>query len=174
MDTNRNWHSHVNFIAMINQLWSHSRDAYRQGHSHNMLNAPRRAQISPGFNAFGDTFAHSIAQTADLETVTLLLAARTGNLRLDEEAMDLQGKTCGEYFRERMALFGGVKRELEDAFPRLVRKVRDAEGSGDVEMRDEGVIGGLKVDIKENLHVMVEAVDLVTEEGLGGGLVEDA
>ena len=41
-------------------------------------------------------------------------------------------------------------------------------------MRDKGVIEGLKIDIKKNLHIMVKAVDLVTEKRLGDKLVENA
>ena len=136
------------------------------------VGSPQRADFS-GVNAYGHTFAHSIARTADLETVGVLLASRTDSLSLDEEVMDLEGKTCGEYFAERMALLGGDCKGLENAFAQLVRKVRDDERT-DIGAGDEAVVGELKADVEEKLHITVQAVELVMEEGMGNGLVESA
>ena len=135
--------------------------------------SPQRADFG-GINAYGHTFAHSIARTANLETVTVLLAAKTDSLRLDEEVMDLEGKTCREYFAERMALLSGDSKELENAFSQLVRKVQDADRVDDAGFGAESAIGELEADVEEKLQITIEAVELVTEEGMGNRLVESA
>ena len=136
------------------------------------LLATQRANFS-GINAFGHTFAHVIAQTADLETVEILLAGRTDGLCVDKEVMDLEGKTCGEYFAERMAFVGGDNRELEDAFARLARKLRDGE-KADARATVHDVVEELAADVEDKLDINIAAVELIVDRGRNEKLVESA
>lgn len=72
-------------------------------------------------NLYGHSFGHVIARTADLETVTILTEARPQTLKPDMNQQDRNGKSCLDYFEERLFLLDeGETEELSAAFQRLL------------------------------------------------------
>ena len=158
-------------------LMFHAHDALRlmlQGPP--AAGTPQTANFS-GINSYGHTFAHSIARAADLQTVRILLEERTDDLALDVEVMDMNGKTCVDYFEERLLLLregtGGA--ELEAAFAQLVRKVTGSRDGAREVGGDDVVVGELEAEVEDKLAITIEAVELVVVEEAeerGVGLVE--
>lgn len=75
-----------------------------------------------GVNEYGQSFAHSVARTADAETVGILSVARPASLMgIDLSLRDRAGKTAEEYFNERLEfLESDEEGALRNAFRGLV------------------------------------------------------
>jgi ankyrin repeat protein len=113
-----------------------------------------------GVNNYGQSFAHAIAQTADVETVKLLTMAKPGSLKLDLGMKDKSGKTPFEYFEERRAFMDeGQARELREGFDGLVRALTGGEAEEGTATFD-GVKSEIVVRIAE-----VEDDELIEETG---------
>lgn len=98
-----------------------------------------------GLNNYGQSFAHAIARTADLETVRILAEVGPESLKADMALRDKSGKTCGEYFEEQIAFLGEREgAELREAFGELVDALgRPATKSGEQRPADSGELHSL-------------------------------
>lgn len=87
-----------------------------------MLKDPNIDARFDSININGQCFAHTIARTADIETVRILTDATPATLEADMELQDISGKTSLEYFEERLATLPLEEQlELEDAFEQLTK-----------------------------------------------------
>ena len=126
-----------------------------------------------GINSYWHTFAHSIARTADIETVKILIDRQVNGLVLDTASKDADGRTSVEYLEDRLLLLCSsestvVEGELlQEAFAQLVQKLNRCK-------EDENQTSeAIELDIAEKLSVRVQEIELNMDGGNEGELESD-
>lgn len=110
-----------------------------------------------GVNAYGQTFAHAIARTADVQTVDILRNETAVDLEPDVHTKDTSGKTSLQYFEERLDFIGAEQAgRLKESFEALLRSLSRQSSSEDNSAEEVATL-----DIK--LHFATEAVTVVSD-----------
>lgn len=98
---------------------------------HDLLLRMLKGSMPTNFNQinnYGQSFAHAIARTADIETVRILTEAKPATLKADFDLHDVSGKTSLEYFEERLAfLSADEQHELSAAFQELIQALGEVQ-----------------------------------------------
>ena len=132
-----------------------------------MLRSSKSKPDFGGVNSYGQTFAHSIARVATLQTVAVLFEERTDSLLLDVLSQDANGKTSVQYLEERLEHMNksdsadGGKESLKEAFERLVVKLSHQEKDQEAE-KEKSVVFDTSIDDK--LSINIHATELNLDE----------
>ena len=144
-----------------------------------MLTGSNEAKFD-GINSFGQSFAHAIAHTADVQTVKILTEAKPATLKADVQLQDASGKTSLDYFEERLAfLEEGEQAELREAFTELIQVLEaSSKQYDDVKFSSRGKVKelvGCDVPITTKFDILVKITEL-TEDGneMPGDVFHDA
>ncbi|MCJ1435453.1 hypothetical protein MMC27_004826 [Xylographa pallens] len=138
-----------------------------------MIKSPTSQANFDGINSYGHTFAHSIARTADIQTVKILVDHQVNGLVLDTASRDVDGRTSAEYLEDRLLLLRSsestvVEGELlQEAFAQLVQKLNRCRED------DEQTSEAIELDIAEKLSVRVDEIELNIDERNEGELESD-
>ncbi|MCJ1394383.1 hypothetical protein MMC18_007261 [Xylographa bjoerkii] len=138
-----------------------------------MIDSPTSQADFDGINLYGHTFAHSIARTADIKTVKILIEHQVNGLVLDTVSKDAEGRTSAEYLEDRLLLLSRsdstvVEGELlQEAFAQLVQTLSCRKE--DIEKTSEAI----ELDVAEKLTVRVREIELNIDEGNEGELESD-
>ena len=118
-----------------------------------------------GINSYRHTFAHSIARTADIRTVKILIDHQVNGLVLDTASRDVDGRTSAEYLEDRLLLMSRSESTvsegelLREAFAQLVQKLNSC-GEANEQNSD-----AIELDIAEKLSVRVIEIELNIDGG---------
>ena len=138
-----------------------------------MIKSPTSQANFDGINSYGHTFAHSIARTADIQTVKILIDHQVDGLVLDTASRDVDGRTSTEYLEDRLLLLSRSDSTvvegqlLQEAFAQLVQKLNRC--------REDNVqtSQAIELDIAEKLSVRVDEIELNIDESSAGELESD-
>ncbi|MCJ1386589.1 hypothetical protein MMC17_009715 [Xylographa soralifera] len=137
-----------------------------------MIESPTSQADFGGINSYGHSFAHSIARTADIETVKILIERQVNGLVLDTASKDADGRTSAEYLEDRLLLLSRSESTvlegevLQEAFAQLVQKLNRCR-------EDDKQTEAVELDIAEKLSVRVREIELNIDEGNEGELESD-
>ncbi|MCJ1282847.1 hypothetical protein MMC26_002173 [Xylographa opegraphella] len=126
-----------------------------------------------GINSYGHTFAHSIARTADMQTVKILIDEQVDGLVLDTASRDVDGRTSAEYLEDRLLLLSRSESTvsegelLQEAFAQLVQKLNRRTDD------NEQTSDAIELDVTEKLSVIVREIEINIDEGDEGDLQRD-